>query len=255
MKALIIEDEKIAADRLKGLIKDLRPEWEFMNRVDSIEDSVKVLQNESPDLIFIDIQLSDGISFEIFNQIHVETPLIFTTAYNEYAIKAFKVNSVDYLLKPVDKKELLSAIEKFENTNNKGSESVSVQLDPNVLSSLLTTMTKSYKERFVIKIGEHIKVVNTTDAFYFFSQDKVTYLVANDGRRYVLDFALDKVEEMLSPEQFFRINRKFIVHEQAIDDIVSFSNSRLKLFLKHGEGHDTIVARERVQDFKGWLDK
>ncbi len=255
MKALIIEDEKIAADRLKGLIKDLRPEWEFMNRVDSIEDSVKVLQNESPDLIFIDIQLSDGISFEIFNQIHVETPLIFTTAYNEYAIKAFKVNSVDYLLKPVDKKELLSAIEKFENANNKGSEPVSVQLDPNILSSLLTTMTKSYKERFVIKIGEHIKVVNTTDAFYFFSQDKVTYLVANDGRRYVLDFALDKVEEMVSPEQFFRINRKFIVHEQAIDDIVSFSNSRLKLFLKHGEGHDTIVARERVQDFKGWLDK
>ncbi|MCR9250246.1 MAG: LytTR family DNA-binding domain-containing protein [bacterium] len=255
MKALIIEDEKIAADRLKGLIKDLRPDWEFMNRVDSIEDAVKTLQNESPDLILIDIQLSDGISFEIFNQIHVETPLIFTTAYNEYAIKAFKVNSVDYLLKPVDKKELLSAIEKFENANNKGSESVSVQLDPNVLSSLLTTMTKSYKERFVIKIGEHIKVVNTTDAFYFFSQDKVTYLVANDGRRYVLDFALDKVEEMLSPEQFFRINRKFIVHEQAIDDIVSFSNSRLKLFLKHGEGHDTIVARERVQDFKGWLDK
>lgn len=255
MKALIIEDEKIAADRLKGLIKDLRPDWEFMNRVDSIEDAVKTLQNESPDLILIDIQLSDGISFEIFNQIHVETPLIFTTAYNEYAIKAFKVNSVDYLLKPVDKKELLSAIEKFENANNKGNESVSVQLDPNVLSSLLTTMTKSYKERFVIKIGEHIKVVNTTDAFYFFSQDKVTYLVANDGRRYVLDFALDKVEEMLSPEQFFRINRKFIVHEQAIDDIVSFSNSRLKLFLKHGEGHDTIVARERVQDFKGWLDK
>lgn len=255
MKALIIEDEKIAADRLKGLIKDLRPDWEIMNRVDSIEDAVKTLQNESPDLILIDIQLSDGISFEIFNQIHVETPLIFTTAYNEYAIKAFKVNSVDYLLKPVDKKELLSAIEKFENANNKGSESVNVQLDPNVLSSLLTTMTKSYKERFVIKIGEHIKVVNTTDAFYFFSQDKVTYLVANDGRRYVLDFALDKVEEMLSPEQFFRINRKFIVHEQAIDDIVSFSNSRLKLFLKHGEGHDTIVARERVQDFKSWLDK
>ncbi len=252
-EVLIIEDERIAADRLEKLVKEIRPDWRFLKRVDSIEDAVMFLKENSPDLIFIDIQLSDGVSFEIFNQVNVDTPLIFTTAYNEYAIKAFKVNSVDYLLKPVDPAELLVAIEKFENSRQP--QTGNVPIDQQVLSSLLSSMNKSYKERFVIKIGEHIKMVNTTDVLYFFSQDKVTYLVAKDGRKYVLDFALDKVEEIISPEVFFRINRKFIVHEQSIKDIVAFSNSRLKLFLEHGDGLDTIVARERVQGFKSWLDK
>ena len=252
--ALIIEDEKIAAERLQKLILKLRPDWKFLKRADSIETAVETLETHKPDVIFIDVQLSDGVSFEIFNQVQVEVPLIFTTAYNEYALKAFKVNSVDYLLKPVDEGELEGAIAQFEKTNSNSTQA-DVKLDATVLNNLLTTMTKNYKERFVIKIGEHIKVVNTEDVLYFFSQDKITYLVAKDGRKYILEFALDKLEEMVDPNLFFRISRKYIVRGSAIKDIIAYTNSRLRLILEHGNDQDVIVARERVQDFKGWLDQ
>ena len=254
MKALIVEDENLAAKRLNTLITELRPNWEVAKRTDSIEDTVDYLKEDDVDVIFIDIQLSDGVSFEIFNRVEVTSPVIFTTAYDEYAIKAFKVNSVDYLLKPLDKGELKIAIEKFESgikENVKPQQSY----DPLLMQSLLQQLTTNYKERFVIKIGEHIKTVGVGTVLYFISQDKVTYLVSNDGKRYIVDFTLDRVEEMLDPKMFYRINRKMIIHDQSIEDIVSFSNSRLKLFLSHCDNNDTIVARERVSHFKEWLDR
>ena len=254
MKALIVEDENLAARRLKTLILELRPEWDAGNRTDSIEDTVGFLSNHLVDIIFLDIQLSDGISFEIFNRVAIKAPIVFTTAYDEYAIKAFKVNSVDYLLKPLDKSELENAILKFESLRKQ--EAVPQQVyDQTLMQNLLNQLTSNYKERFVIKIGEHIKTVPVDNILYFISLEKVTYLIANDGKRYIVDFTLDRVEEMLNPKFFYRINRKMIIHDQSIEDIVSFSNSRLKLFLLHCDNRDTIVARERVSDFKSWLDR
>lgn len=254
MKALIVEDENLAAKRLTSLILELRPEWEVTKRTDSIEDTVGFLSNHKVDIIFLDIQLSDGVSFEIFNRVEIKVPIVFTTAYDEYAIKAFKVNSVDYLLKPLDKGELENAIIKFEATRQQ--EEVPQQAyDQTLMQNLLKQLTTNYKERFVIKIGEHIKTVSVDHILYFISLEKVTYLIANDGKRYIVDFTLDRVEELLDPKMFYRINRKMIIHDQSIEDIVSFSNSRLKLFLSHCDNQDTIVARERVSDFKNWLDR
>ncbi|MEL6558010.1 MAG: LytTR family DNA-binding domain-containing protein [Bacteroidota bacterium] len=254
MKALIVEDENLAAKRLTSLILELRPEWEVTKRTDSIEDTVEFLSNHKVDIVFLDIQLSDGVSFEIFNRVEIKVPIVFTTAYDEYAIKAFKVNSVDYLLKPLDKNELENAILKFEDAHHQ--EAVPQQAyDQALMQNLLKQLTTNYKERFVIKIGEHIKTVPVNHILYFISLEKVTYLIANDGKRYIVDFTLDRVEELLDPKMFYRINRKMIIHDQSIEDIVSFSNSRLKLFLAHCDNQDTIVARERVPDFKNWLDR
>ncbi len=253
MKFVIVEDEKIAADRLNKLLKAIRPGWQFVERLDSIEDSVSFFSG-SPDidLIFMDIQLSDGLCFEVFKQINIEIPVIFTTAYNQYAIEAFQVNSIDYLLKPIDPDKLEHAIMKFEKNQGKQTPGV---IDHNILNAMLQKMNQSYKERFVIKVGEHIKIVNIEDVNFFFSEDKVTYLMTNEGRRLILDHTLDKIEEMIDPSVFYRINRKFIVNEKAIKDIIAYTNSRLRLDLAYGKEFDTIVARERVQDFKSWLDK
>ena len=255
MKTLIVEDEKLAANRLSKLVTELRPSWDVSQRTDSIEDTVAVLDKEQFDLIFLDVQLSDGISFEIFNRCTVNVPVIFTTAYDEYAVKAFKVNSVDYLLKPLDKQELSDALYKFEESTQSAVAAPQPAFDQDLMQSLLRQLTTNYKERFVIKIGEHIKTVPVGQVLYFISLQKVTYLIAADGKRYIIDYTLDKVEEMLDPKLFYRINRKMIIHDQAIEDIVSFSNSRLKLFLSHSDNQDTIVARERVSDFKEWLDR
>ena len=256
MKILIVEDENLAVKRLTKLIKEMRPSWDITMRTDSIEETVIFLKKEQVDLIFLDIQLSDGVSFEIFNQVEVKAPVIFTTAYDEYAIRAFKVNSVDYLLKPLSETELLTAIEKFESSRKeKRVEEPGYSVDPGLMQNLLQQLTTTYKERFVIKIGEHIKTVGVENVLYFISQQKMTYLVDKEGKRYIVDYALDKVEELLDPKLFYRINRKMIIHDQSIEDIVSFSNSRLKLFLLHSDNQDSIVARERVSDFKEWLDR
>jgi len=254
MRALIIEDEKLAGDRLKKLILELRKDAEILPRIDSIEDAVDFLERNKPDLIFLDIQLSDGICFEIFNRVKVNIPIVFTTAYDEYAIKAFKLNSVDYLLKPLDKGELEVALNKYENSSME-KKSKSASFDQSMMQELLQKLTNKYKERFVIKVGEHIKTVATENVYYFISQQKMTYLVDDQGKKYIIDFTLDKVEDLLDPKYFYRINRKMIIHDQSVEDIVSFSNSRLKLFISHSDNQDSIVARERVAHFKEWLDR
>ena len=253
MNILIIEDEPQAAQRLKELALKTNAGARVLGILDSVKSAVAWFnQNDEPDLVLMDIQLADGISFEIFEQVDVRSPVIFITAYNEYALKAFKVNSVDYLLKPIDEDEFLRAIKKYETlTGIKGS---SIQMLERI-GNAMQMLNKKYKERFVTKIGEHLKFIEVNDILYFYSADKVTFCRTIDNRNHLLDYTLDQVEVLLDPERFFRINRKYIVRVEAIVDMISHVNSRLRLVLKGSDDIDIIVARERVQDFKNWLDQ
>jgi DNA-binding LytR/AlgR family response regulator len=249
MNCLIVEDEKVAADRLVGLIKKCDPSINISEIVQSVKNAVLWLNtHQAPGLIFMDIQLADGLSFEIYEQTIVKTPVIFTTAYDEYALKAFKVNSIDYLLKPVDLNELKNAIDKYKENNSP--KEIPVQ----VFDSIMHSLTKKYKDKFVINVGEHIKVFTADDIQCFFSLEKYTFLQNNSGRDYAINYSLDQLEDSLDPAQFFRINRKFIVSFSAISDIISYSNSRLKVKLNSNNSDDLIVSREKVQDFKKWLE-
>jgi len=196
----------------------------------------------------MDIQLADGLSFEIFEQTIVKTPVIFTTAYDEYALKAFKVNSIDYLLKPIDQDELNNAIDKFKKNNR--TKEIPAQVFDNILHSL----TKNYKNKFVVKVGEHIKVFMIDDVQCFYSMEKYTFLQNNSGRDFAINYSLDQLEDLLDPTRFFRINRKFIVSFSAISDIISYSNSRLLIKLNSNQSDELIVSREKVQGFKNWLE-
>lgn len=247
MKYIILEDEKIAANRLKELISKVRPDYKYMVTLDSVESAVISLPELKADVVFMDIQLADGLSFDIFDQIKLDVPIIFTTAYDQYAIKAFKANSIDYLLKPVDPEELLAAIEKFEKQNPRNG-----RLQP---EALMKSLQPRGKERFVVKVGEHLKTVETADLQLIYSQDKGTYLFTNEGRKFLVDYSLDKVEELLDSSQFFRISRKFLINLNYIRDIIAFTNSRLEIRIDHFKEDQIIVARERVNDFKEWLDR
>src|SRR4030042_759132 len=219
MNCLIIEDEKEAAIKLAGLIKKYDQNIEILDTIQSVKNAVIWLNNnETPDLIFMDIQLSDGLSFEIFEQTIVKAPVIFTTAYDEYALKAFKVNSIDYLLKPIDIGELKNAIDKFKENNSPKA------IPAQVFDSIMHSLTKNYKNKFVIIVGEHIKVFTTEDIQCFFSMEKNTFLQNNSGRDYAIGYSLDQLEDLLDPAKFFRINRKFIVSSSSISVIVSYSN-------------------------------
>jgi DNA-binding LytR/AlgR family response regulator len=253
MRILIIEDEPQAAQRLEKLVTELVPEGEVVARLDTVKKSVQWFNaNNTPDLVLMDIQLADGLSFEIFQQTIVKSPVIFTTAYDEYALKAFKVNSIDYILKPVDKDELKSALVKLSNFKGHASEQNEVLSNINAAVQMLM---KKYKTRFVLKIGEHLRTIEIDHVQYFFSQDKTTFCVTNDARNHILDYTMEQLEEMIDPAVFFRINRKYIVRASAIQDIISYTNSRLRLVLKSSGDNDIIVARERVQEFKDWLDR
>ena len=252
MKVLIVEDESMAAKRLTNLLLKLEPDIEILDQLDSVKTAVKWLSNNQADLLFFDIQLADGLSFEILNQVNIQTPIIFTTAFDEYAIKAFKVNSIDYLLKPIDPVELKHALEKFHQ-NFKQPETQ--QPNMAMLEQAMKMLTKQYKERFVVKIGEHIHTIPVSDTAYFFSQDKATFLVTEEKKRYIIDYTLEEVEGLIDPQDFFRINRKYLVSMRAVKDIVSYTNSRLRIILHQSDEMDAIVSRERVQDFKKWLDR
>ncbi|WP_055448398.1 LytR/AlgR family response regulator transcription factor [Lacinutrix mariniflava] len=251
MNVIIIEDEKPSARRLQRMLKKLDIEAETM--LHSVEESITWFQNnEHPDLIFLDIQLSDGLSFEIFDAIEITSAIIFTTAYDEYALQAFKLNSIDYLLKPIDDEELETAVSKFKTRLPKKQ---SVTLDFNEIKKLLINpIEREYKKRFSVKVGQHLKLINIEDIECFYSENKGTYLYTKEGRNYLLDTTLDSLETELAPEQFFRINRKFFVNIQAIKDMISYTNSRLQIKLNNYNEQEVIVARERVKDFKNWLE-
>ena len=253
MTVLVIEDEPNAAERLINLLKEIEPTWEIATILDSVKRSVEWLQlNLSFDLIFMDIQLADGLSFQIFEKAELRVPVIFTTAYNEYALKAFKVNSIDYLLKPLDKDELMTALNKYKQLAHRH---VARDKFMESISYAMQMLTKRYKERFVIKVGEHLRSVEVSEILFFFSQEKTTFAQATDGRKYILDFTLDQLEGLLDPQRFFRVNRKYIVTINSINDIINHTNSRLRLVIKTSDDNDIVVARERVQEFKLWLDQ
>ena len=253
MNILIVEDEPEAAARLSTLLRELKPDTKVVGSLDSVKSAVKwISENPSPDLIFMDIQLADGLSFEIFEKADIKAPVIFTTAYNEYALKAFKVNSIDYILKPLDKDEVAAAFRKYENLTGQA-QSREKMIDS--IGTAMQMLTKRYKKRFVIKVGEHLRSVEVSEILYFYSLEKTTFAQAADSRKHILDFTLDQLEGVLNPARFFRINRKYIVSVDSIRDMISHTNSRLKLLLKSSDDDDIIVARERVQEFKDWLDK
>jgi DNA-binding LytR/AlgR family response regulator len=251
MKIIIIEDEKPSARRLQRMLQELNLETQAM--LHSVNESITWFKNnEHPDLILLDIQLSDGLSFEIFEQVEVKSAIIFTTAYDEYALKAFKLNSIDYLLKPIDDEELSKAIDKFKSNQI---EPNPIQVDLNQIKKLLINpLDKNYKNRFTIKIGQHLRVVETNSIECFYSENKATYIFSNENKNYLLDISLDQVQDHIDPTKYFRVNRKFILNIEAIKDIISYTNSRLQVKLNHFTEFDIIVSREKVKDFKNWLE-
>jgi DNA-binding LytR/AlgR family response regulator len=254
MNILIIEDEPQAAQRLEKLLSELVPELTILEKIDTVKRAVQWFNtNPPPHLTLMDIQLADGLSFHIFEQCDVKSPVIFTTAYDEYALKAFKVNSIDYILKPVDKDELQAALKKL--TMLAGNQhGITKQFLDNI-EMAVQKLVKTYKTRFVIKVGEHLRTIEVGSIRYFYSQEKATFCVTNENRNFILDYTLEQLEEMIDPTEFYRINRKYLVRSEAIQDIINHTNSRLKLILKASQDNDIIVARERVQEFKQWLDR
>ncbi|MFL0353673.1 LytTR family DNA-binding domain-containing protein [Xanthomarina sp. GH4-25] len=254
MKVIIIEDEKPSARRLQRMLDKMGVQAETM--LHSVEESVTWFQeNEHPDLIFLDIQLSDGLSFEIFDLVEVKSSIIFTTAYDEYALQAFKLNSVDYLLKPIDAEEMEQALNKF-NSNHKSNQPITLNFDDikKLLINPIEREEKEYKKRFSIKVGQHLKLISIENIECIYSENKGTYLYTNDGRSYLIDITLEQLESELNPDLFFRVNRTFYVHINAIKDMISYTNSRLQIKLHTYNEQEVIVARERVKDFKAWLE-
>ncbi len=251
MKVLIIEDEKPSARRLQRMLEKVGLTVNKM--LHSVEESIHWFENnEHPDLIFLDIQLSDGLSFEIFDSIEIKSSIIFTTAFDEYALQAFKLNSIDYLLKPIDEDELLVAVDKYKELKPQASN---VQLNFDDIKKLLgNPIEREYKKRFTTKIGQHLKMISVDEIECFYSENKGTYAHTTNGRSYLLDTTLEHLEQELSPKLFFRISRKYYININAIKDIISYTNSRLELKLNSYSEQEVIVARERVKDFKLWLE-
>jgi two-component system, LytTR family, response regulator LytT len=250
MNIIIIEDEKPAARLLQRRIEKLGLQINQM--LHSVEESIIWFQNNPhPDLIFLDIQLSDGLSFEIFENIEIKSAVIFTTAYDEYALRAFKLNSIDYLLKPIDEDELSIAIAKFKNQYQKSSIA---SLDFEMIKKMLVNpIDRTFKKRFTIKMGQQLKMVNIEDVECFYSENKGTYLHTFENRDYLLDQTLEQLENEIDPSEFFRVSRKFIIPMKGIKEIQMHSNSRLKVILPSYKDDEVIVAREKVPDFKVWL--
>lgn len=250
MNIIIIEDEKPAARLLQRKIEKLGLQVNTL--LHSVEESMNWFQNTShPDLIFLDIQLSDGLSFEIFEQINIKSAVIFTTAYDEYALRAFKLNSIDYLLKPIDEEELAIAISKFQNQFQQHNIN---SLDFEAIKRMLVNpIAKEYRKRFSVKIGQQLKVIDLAEIECLYSENKGTYIHTLDNRDYLIDSSLEIVEAELNPKDFYRISRKFIIPMQSVKEIQVYSNSRLKISLPTYNSEEVIVARERVSDFKEWL--
>ena len=250
MKVFIIEDEQPAVNRLTKMLLDIRPDMQITGQADSIQQAVAHLSQHSEDqLIFMDIHLADGLSFEIFNQTTITAPVIFTTAYDQYALQAFKVNSIDYLLKPIDEEELKRAIQKHEQLNGKKADNQTDQL----LRMLKELNAPQYKERILIKRGQQLSYLKVDQLAYFFAEGKFTYAVDTQYNKYILDNTLSDLDTELSPRLFFRINRNLIVHIEAISKVHSWAGNRLQVELKAAALADTVVSREKVAAFKDWL--
>jgi DNA-binding LytR/AlgR family response regulator len=291
IRALLVEDEPLAARRLASLLHKQAVPFEIIGPAESVAQAVALLQaGPAPDVLFLDIHLADGLSFELFQLVNVTCPVIFTTAYDQYALRAFKVNSVDYLLKPIEEEELHTAVARLQqrlasltipsnaaetpvigikssvSSTKEPAESAlapSSVLDAATLAALIQQLrqpapTASYKSQFVVRVGEHLKVVPVEQVAYFFSLEKTTLLQSTDGRKYVVDYTMEQLEGLLDPAQFFRLNRAYLARQAAIHDIIHYTNSRLQTVLKpappESEG-PILVSREKVSVFKSWLDR
>ena len=250
-RVLIIEDEELAAKRLIRLLGQLAPDFEVVATLDTVKGSVDWLQKHSVDLLFLDIHLADGNSFAIFDEVEVKTPIIFTTAYDQYAIKAFKLNSVDYLLKPIEKEELVQSIAKFRETQSPASVDIAALLQ--VMQP--TEPRQEYQRRFLVSSGDKIKSIPIEEVAYFFGQQKYVFLITRDNRQHIVDQTLGKLEDLLDPGQFFRINRQFIIGYSAIQNMFAYSKSRVKIDLAPTSDLEAIVSIEKTKYFKEWLNR
>jgi two-component system LytT family response regulator len=254
MKVIIVEDEIPAAEKLERYLKKFNYSIEIAARFDSVQTTVKWLlaNQDTIDLIFMDIQLIDGLSFQIFQQVQVKKPVIFTTAFNEYALDAFKVNSIDYLLKPITFTDLSASMNKLESFRQQFQWNS--EQDNKILQVYSSIKNKEYKSRFMVKLGEHIRSITTDSINIFYAEGRDVFLVTNQGRKFIIDYTLEALEDIIDPKIFFRINRTFIVNINSIKDVIVYSNSRLKIILSQEFDKEIIVSREKVNEFKEWFD-
>jgi two-component system response regulator LytT len=250
MRVIIIEDERPASQKLIRLLEGIDPGIEVIAVLQSVEEATNwFLNHVHPELIFMDIQLEDGTCFEIFENCDLKTPVIFTTAYDEYTLKAFKVNSVDYLLKPIVPGELKKAIDKFRLLHGQGPDLAKIE-------SIINQLQPKAKERFLIRIGDHYRSVPTSDISCFYIRERCNFILIHTGKSYPVEYSLDKIEQLVDPRLFFRINRNFIISFSSIQDIIAYSSSRLRIILAGWpEQEDILVSRERVAEFKRWMDR
>jgi two-component system, LytTR family, response regulator LytT len=260
MKVLIIEDEELAVKKLQKTLASVDSTAQVVGVADSIRSSVSWLQqNPSPDLILMDIELADGQSFEIFDKVDVKSTVIFTTSYDEYALKAFKVNSIDYLLKPIQKEDLQAALEKLKGLKslygNTNASTPSLNVDNLVKELQQKLQPKEYRKRFLVKHAQKLVSVDVEEIAYFYSDGRLNFFKTTDNRKFVVDYTMDDLEDMLDPNQFFRISRAFYVAVNSIDQIHDYFGNRLLLNLKPAVDKEAIVSREKVTDFKKWMGK
>jgi DNA-binding LytR/AlgR family response regulator len=257
MKVLIIEDETPAAEKLERYLKRLEESIEILSILQSVKESVAWFESnpDLADLVFMDIQLTDGKSFDIFEKTKVKAPIIFTTAYDEYAIEAFKVNGIAYLLKPITFEDIEEAFDKVHSLKSKLSEDNKESSDDlNQILSKLGGQTQVYKNRFMVKIGDHIRSIPTPDIRIFFAEGRDAYLITQEGRKYIIDYKLEQLETILDPVDFMRVNRSFILKIDSIKDVIVYSNSRLKVLTEQEVDREIIISREKVPQFKAWID-
>jgi two-component system, LytTR family, response regulator LytT len=254
MKILIVEDEELAVKKLQKTLAAVDAGANVVGVTDSIKSSVEWLQdNPQPDLILMDIELADGQSFEIFNLTDVKSPVIFTTSYDEYALKAFKVNSVDYLLKPIQKEELQTALQKFQKLKGNGSSDINIDSLVKELQQKL--QPKEYRKRFLVKHAQKLVSVEIEEIAYFYSDGRLNFFKTTDNKKFVVDYTMDELEDMLDPEKYFRISRSFYVSINSVDKIDDYFGNRLILGLKPAVDKEALVSREKVTDFKKWMGK
>lgn len=243
MKVLIIEDEPLAQEELVRIIEKRFPQMEIVGKLCMVKECIKWLSKNEADLIFMDIHLADGVSFDIFDYIEVRTPIIFTTAYDQYAIQAFKVNGIGYLLKPIVEVDLVRAVEKLDYT-------------PSKLRELLDTIRpqKEYKSRIAIKLGDNFSFIDISDVAYFYAEERVTFVVSKQGRKQIVEYTIEALESLLNPKDFFRITRGCITSINSIAKVSKYFNSRLKVVLKPEYEGELLISRIRVPEFLHWLD-
>lgn len=252
MKILILEDESLASEKLEKTLLEVEPTAEIVSKLPSVSAAVEWLENNPhPDLIVSDIRLLDGLSFEIFQQVKIDKPVIFTTAYDQYAIKAFEVNSVDYLLKPVQKEKLAASLAKLRQLSSAKTSAV----DYHEVLKLLKSSQHDYKSRFMVKLGQKIMAVPADKIAYFYSENKLTFIITKDGKKLPLDQPLEELMDVLDPKTFFRINRQFIITFDSIAEIHPYFKGRIKLSLSPKSDDEVVISSERTPEFKKWIDQ